>query len=336
MRGRAGAGRNVLAAAVVIIVVGVGGLGLGARRAHAQQDQRAEQLFRKGQALMKQGQIAEACEKFDASQRIESNASTLLNLAACREKNGQLATAWALFLRAASEARKSSDQALVQIAISFSDKLEPRLPFLTVSVPDTSRVDGLQILLDGRELDPEEYNQGVPVDPGPHAVEGRAPGHEAWTTQVTLAEAERKSVEVPRFKTLAKLAPDVGVGTGGGAEPAGPRDGPGEPGRGMTTMRKAAIGAGAVGVVGLAAMTVFGAQARGTWNDAQAQMDDELRQDAERKATLATVGGAVAVAGIAAGVTLWIVGKPKAGGRAAAWAPMVSRDGVGLAVGGRF
>lgn len=327
MRGRASAAAGVIVLAAAVVI------GLAAGPASAQQDQRAEQLFRKGQELMKQGQIAEACEKFDASQRLESNASTLLNLAACREKNGQLATAWALFLRAASEARKSSDQALVQIAVSFSDKLEPRLPFLTVSVPDTSRVDGLQILLDGRELDPEEYNQGVPVDPGQHAVEGRAPGHEAWTTQVTLAEAERKSVEVPRFKTLAKLAPDTVLG---GPEQTGPRDGSGEPGRGLTTMRKAAIGAVAVGVVGLATMVVFGAQARGTWNDAQEQNDDELRKDAEGKAALATVGGAVAVAGIAAGVTLWIVGKPKPGRRAAAWAPLVSRDAVGLAVGGRF
>ncbi len=322
------------AAAIVVTVVVVG---LGAGAASAQQNPQAEQLFRRGQELVKQGKYAEGCDKLEASQRLESNVNTLLNLAACREKNGQLATAWALFLRAASEARKSArDQPLVQVAVGFSAKLEPRLPYLTVSVPDTSRVDGLAIVLDGRTLDVEEYNQGVPIDPGTHEVLGRAPGHEPWTTSVTIAEAERRSVEVPRFKEVARLAPGTGAapaGGGGGAGSAGAVD---ERNPGMSTLRKAAIGAGAVGVIGLAAMTTFGLQARSTWNEAQDTGDDQLRKDAESKAGLATIGGAVGVAGVAAGVTLWIVGKPKHRDGGTAWIPVVSSRGVGLAVGGRF
>jgi hypothetical protein len=306
-----------------------------ANSARAQQNPQAEQLFRRGQELVKQGKIAEGCDKFEASQRLESNVNTLLNLASCREKNGQLATAWALFLRAAAEARKNpQDQTLVQVAVGFSAKLEPRLPYLTVSVPDTSRVDGLTIKLDGRTLDQEEFNQGVPVDPGSHEVIGSAPGHEPWTTSITIAEAERKSVEVPRFKEIEKLAPNSdGTANGDVTQSGSATD---EPSRGMTTLRKASIGAGAVGVVGLAAMTAFGLQARSTWNEAQDTNDDQLRRDAESKAGLATIGGVVGVAGVAAGVTLWIVGKPKRGDSGTAWMPIVSDREVGLAVGGRF
>jgi hypothetical protein len=320
-----------LALPIVALVVAL--VMITASNARAQQNPQAEQLFRRGQDLVKQGKIAEGCEKFEASQRLESNVNTLLNLASCREKNGQLATAWALFLRAAAEARKNpQDQPLVQVAVGFSAKLEPRLSYLTVSVPDTSRVDGLAIKLDGRSLDPEEFNQGVPVDPGSHEVLGSAPGHEPWTTSISIAEAERKSVEVPRFKEIDKLAPKLD-GKQKDIVTQSPMD---EPSRGMTTLRKASIGAGAVGVVGLAAMTAFGLQARSKWNDAQATNDDELRKDAESKAGLATIGGVVGIAGVAAGVTLWIVGKPKDGESGAAWMPMVSDREVGLAVGGRF
>jgi hypothetical protein len=315
------------AAAIVVAVI----VAAAAGEARAQQNPQAEQLFRNGVELAKQGKYAEACAKFEASQGLESNSSTLLNLASCREKNGQLATAWALFLRAASEARKNGDQSLVKIAIDFSNKLEPRLPFLTISVPDTSRVDGLTISLDGRVLAPAELNQGVPLDPGAHEVEGRAPGHEAWSTEITLVEAERRSVEVPRFKQITELAPPVD-----GARQRGPAAGPADEPRGMPTLRKAAIGAGAVGVVGLAAMTVFGLQARSVWNDAQDRGDDQLRRDAEDKAGLATIGGVVGIAGVAAGVTLWIVGKPRPGEARAAWAPLVTRDGFGVAFGGPF
>ncbi|HEY5922024.1 MAG TPA: hypothetical protein VIV11_10160, partial [Kofleriaceae bacterium] len=181
----------------------------GALPAYAQLSPQAEQLFRDGRDLVKQGKFAEGCAKLEASQRIEPNINTLLNLAACREKAGQLATAWALFIRAGADARKAgADPKLIQVAADYVSKLEARLPYVTVSVPDTSRVEGLVLTLDGRTLDPAEYNQGIPVDPGKHEVVGRAPGHEPWTTSVSVVEAERKSVEVPRFKELSKLAPD--------------------------------------------------------------------------------------------------------------------------------
>src|SRR5262249_6041948 len=74
---------------------------LAAGTAHAQPaGAQAETLFRQGKDLMAKGKIAEACAAFDASQKLEPTISALLNLAACREKNGQLATAWGLFLEA--------------------------------------------------------------------------------------------------------------------------------------------------------------------------------------------------------------------------------------------
>src|SRR5262249_16693409 len=79
---------------------------VGASPARAQSPE-ADVLFREGKKLLKDGQIAEACEKLDASERLQSTVGTLLNLADCRERNHQLATAWATFRKAAVAAKKA-------------------------------------------------------------------------------------------------------------------------------------------------------------------------------------------------------------------------------------
>lgn len=48
----------------------------------------AEALFEEGRNLMNSGQIAPACEKFEASAAIDIAIGTLLNLANCREMTG--------------------------------------------------------------------------------------------------------------------------------------------------------------------------------------------------------------------------------------------------------
>ena len=57
--------------------------------AFAQANPQAEALFRDGKELMKQGKVAEACTAFEGSERTEHSLVTLMNLADCREKNGQ-------------------------------------------------------------------------------------------------------------------------------------------------------------------------------------------------------------------------------------------------------
>src|SRR5688500_5414952 len=94
--------RVVLAMTVLMLV---------ARPALAQSVE-AEALFREGKALLQQGKLAEACAKFDASDRLEPSVGTELNAADCHEKNGKVATAWAGFLKAAANAAKAGNDKL--------------------------------------------------------------------------------------------------------------------------------------------------------------------------------------------------------------------------------
>ena len=75
----------------------------------------AEILFRQGKELLASGKTAEACAAFDASQKLDPTVSTLLNQASCHEKQGQLATAWGLFLDAERQTRNGIDEATKQL-----------------------------------------------------------------------------------------------------------------------------------------------------------------------------------------------------------------------------
>src|SRR5688500_10146298 len=181
-----------------------------AQTAHAQSGgAQAEQLFRDGKRLMGEKKYAEACESFEASQKLDPLPATLLNLADCREKNGQFASAWGLFLEAERQTRgDSSLKALSKTAKDRAAKLEPRVSYLIINVPDESRIDGMTITRNGEPVDQLTWNRALPVDGGEYVIEGKAPGHEPWSTRVTIdAEKDKGSVDVPRFKALP--APEI-------------------------------------------------------------------------------------------------------------------------------
>jgi hypothetical protein len=164
-------------------------------------------MRRDGKEHVRQGKIAEACAAFEASEKADHSVATVLSLADCREKNRQYASAWALFLEADSQTRTdTSKAALNSTARARAAALEPRLSYLTINVPDESRVADLVVSRDGIAIDPAEWNRSIPIDGGPHEISGKAPGHESWSTKVVIApERDKQSVEVPKFKELPKL-----------------------------------------------------------------------------------------------------------------------------------
>ncbi len=288
----------------------------------------AEQLFREGKRLMGERRFAEACAAFEASQKIEANVVTKLRLADCRELNGQLATAWGLFLQVESDTRR--DPALApyhQKARERSAIIEPRLSYLIINVADGSRTDGLTISRDGVALDEGKWNRALPIDGGEHVIEAKARGREPWTARVTVrAESDKQSVDVPRFDDAA-AATQVGGGAAariGGT--AGSTDSPGygqaadepkpasdvraTPARPMRRGgRGTALAIGAVGVIAIGAGVGFELSSRGAYDKSKAEPDDDRQADlygsANRKHRIAQ-GLALGGVGLtAAGAFLW-------------------------------
>jgi len=294
---------------------------LGAGPAWAQNAD-AEALFNDGDRLMSAGKIADACDAFEASNRIETRAGTLIRLGECREANHQLASAWSAFKDALTRVR---DPRKREIAQAKAAELEPKLSFLTVSVSDEARIDGLQLARNGKPLDPGLWNRAVPVDGGTYIISGRAPGHEEWQTTVVIDNEHGKgSVDVPKFKEIAKLvAPPTPVEAKHDDNDAEiERDGGNAPSM-FTRKRKIAIGVAGAGAAAAIAGTVLGLTAKHRQDEAFGLCPDPATPcaGADRATSLLHSGhqlaieadvayGVAAGAAIGAGV-LWFLGKPQ-------------------------
>jgi tetratricopeptide (TPR) repeat protein len=305
-----------------------------ARAAAAQpaNGQAAEALFREGKTLMLAGKLAEACEAFDGSYRKDPATSTLLNVADCREKNGQFASAWGAFVEAERRSRNSDDasqQAINQLAKDRASRLEPRLSYLTISVPDDSRVDGLTITRDGDPLDAAEWNRAIPIDVGPHVIEAKAPAYEPWTTRLEMArEKEQLAVTVPRFKPLPKAK--LGGNVIRIIEPSP-----------FTPKRKLAVGIGGLGVVAVGGGIALYFMARSDYDESKRTVDDTkqvaLWHSANDKLLLSQVAAGLGVAALGTATFLWFTGKPTVTGESALTvAPTISPALTGLALAGTF
>src|SRR5262245_53976641 len=85
----------------------------------------AERLFQEGRALLLEGRFAEACAKLEESQLAEARVGTLLNLAACHERLGLVATAHREYASALTAANQEGLDTRAKLAQERIDQLAP-------------------------------------------------------------------------------------------------------------------------------------------------------------------------------------------------------------------
>jgi hypothetical protein len=296
--------------AVVLALVGVSSSAYG-QAAGAQ----AEVLFREGRDLMTAGKYAEACAAFEQSQKLEPAISTLLNLAGCREKAGQLATAWGLFLEADRQTRSAKDTAtkkLNGVAKTRAQKLESRVSKLAINVAQANQVDGLEILRDKEHIEAGMWNRALPIDGGTYTISAHSPGSSTWSTQITVgAEADTKTVDIPDLRNLPRDVAPTKPPVAPAHEAAPPADEEEEDEPQPTQSRSKTVpiivGVGAVALLGGA--VGFHLWGNAVYDDAKAEMLDQAKRDslydsANQKRYIATGLGAAGIA--AAGVSLFL------------------------------
>jgi hypothetical protein len=249
MRRRAKAVLGLWAAGVL---AGVVGTGFGERSAVAQNaadKAAAEALFDEGKRLFLEKKYAEACPRFEGSQRIDPGIGTLLFLADCYEKEGRVASAWATFREASYAAKAGGQLDREKVASDRAHLLEPHLYRLTINVE--APAPGLKVTRNDTEVKSETWSAALPVDPGPYTMSATAPGKKPWSMKIEIpSSAGTQAITVPPLdddpnaRKLAEAQP--------GGAPLAPVVVPGR------SQRVAGVLIGSVGVVGLAVAGVLG------------------------------------------------------------------------------
>jgi hypothetical protein len=268
----------------------------------------AQALFDQGRRLLDDGKYTEACAKFEASQRLDPGTGTLLNLAACNERVGKLATAWTQFNEALSLAIRDGRRDRMSFAREHIASIEPQLPRLTIAVR-AAATEGLSVSIDGAPLGKAAWDVAAPIDPGNHEIEANAPGKLPFRATLKLAPAEARTLEVPALDD----DPDALAKVQKGEAPA-PSETPlpqPQPTANATRRLAGEIALGA-GAVALGIGTYFGLRALSIWSDANANCTQDActsygqsrTQDARSAARGSDVAFGVGIAVVAAGVVL--------------------------------
>ncbi|MDB5218211.1 MAG: hypothetical protein JWO86_6138 [Myxococcaceae bacterium] len=286
------------------------GVMAAAGRAHADPSEggaaAAESLFQEARKLMDAKRYSEACPKLVASQKIAPAVGTLLNLADCYEKAGQLASAWARFHEAIALAQRLGRADREKTAKERADKLEPRLIKLTI----VSQEKDVEVKLDGNVLDAAALGTAVPVDPGKHGIEATAKGKKAFTTTVDVSDRARSpSVEIPPLDVDPEATKEKGGGSSRSSSAS--TKGVEEESNSGSTQRIVSYAALGLGAVGIGIGAIFGLRTGSIWNDAKTHCTGlecdrtgvTLATDAKNAGTVSTISfiaGGVLLAGGAA------------------------------------
>jgi hypothetical protein len=276
----------------------------------------AEALFAEGRKLTAAGNHVAACEKFEASQKLDPAVGTMLNLADCYEKTGRTASAWATFRETATAARAGGSPDREELARSRAAALEQRLSTILVQAKT-----GIQISKDGRPLEPAMLGTPIPVDPGKHVIAATAPGKKPWSETVEIGnDRVRLELHVPELEAIPGAAPSTtqavpSSAPGGTTSYAPTTPSPEQVRRSGKGQRIVAGGVGVVGLIGAGLGVYFTARASSLWSDARSHCSpypgnctDEaasLSRDAKEAGNLATIAGILGAAGLVGAAVLW-------------------------------
>lgn len=285
-------------------------LSLGPRLASAQSNNAnlADALFTEGLKLMDAGQVKEACEKFAASQKLDPATGTLLNLAACHEKDGRAATASVEFAEALAQATRAGDKGRIQFAKSHLAALDKQMYRVVIEVLKPHKL--MTVKLDGQELPRDALGTAIPLDPGEHKIDVYQPGKELWSHVVNAGtSAGTDRIEVPALEDKHYDIP----------QPKGddvpkeetPKEAPATGGGGVNGALVGGLVTAGVGVAGVVVGSIFGVLALGAASDRDKickggtpcrdqrafDLDYSARQDQTLMFVVGGIGAAFAIGG---------------------------------------
>lgn len=323
---------------------------LSATGARAQTDEEragARSLANQAADAYDAGRFQDAVDLFKRAESLVHSPVHWLYTARGLAKLGRFVEAREYYLKTTREVLPgTAPQAFHQAKTDAEKELAPveaRLAYVTVELKGVDRARA-RVTVDGEELASALVGVEHPIDPGEHTFAGSAEGFTSAPLSVTLAERARQAVTL-EFTPLAAATPAA-------AAPLPTRDqapldeqgtGGGSPGLRLGSY----IGFG-VGAVGLGAGTFFLLKANGKSGEADdlcnlpggecpvSQRDkiEALDDDAVKARRFALGGFILGGAGVATGVTLFLLSRGSSGesesGRRPAFEPVVGLGALGV------
>jgi hypothetical protein len=271
------------------------------------QREQAQSRFLRGKDLLGKANYAAALSEFRASHDIVGSPNTRLEIARCLLAMGKLVEAYAELGRTAIEAKelRAEDKRYdrtYEAAMAERADLQPKLGFVTLTVQNPS--EGTRVTVGGEEIRRAAWAEPAPVMAGSTQIAVSTPGHADVTRTVTVAAGASAALTIDAQSGAAADGP-APVAAAAPVEVT-PRS--------HAPLRTYAYVAAGVGAVGLVTFAVAGAMAHSSYEDLQstcgsgpcpASKADEISSGKTRQ-TIANVGLAVGIVGVAAGATLFV------------------------------
>lgn len=164
----------------------------------AAQEAQAEDLFQRSKTLMAQKDYHAACPMLAESYRLAGGGGTLQNLAICYEEEGKVAFAYNRFLELRTLSIKAGRKDRVALAEEHIAKLKDRISRLVIRVPESSRVPGLKVAIDGDDYGEASWSAGIVLNTGSHVVKFSAPGKKSVEVKKKIEdERQLESLDAP-------------------------------------------------------------------------------------------------------------------------------------------
>jgi hypothetical protein len=279
----------------------------------------AERLYDRGRGQIDQGQTTAACDSFAESQRLDPGTGTLLNLAACHEAEGKLASAWVEFREALAATRHEKRPDRLRYALDHLTAIEPRLAYVTIAVAESEQGQAPLITLDGRVLGPAAWGVAIPIDAGWHEAVAAFGSDKAWRATIHIQDGQRRRLQIPEKTAMngSSLVDrnDAPVASTAAAVVSAPPPDEAAVSDGRGGRRIAALLVGAAGLAAVGVGSYYAWSASDLWSQRNRECPmDRCTADgvtlggrADSAATVATwtIGGGLAALGVTALLLLW-------------------------------
>ena len=310
--------------------------GLSVENANANQDL-ARSVAVTGREAFNAGDYETALALFRRAYTLYPAPTVVLYEARTLEKMGLLLEAVEAYVRTTQISIPSGapEQFAEAIAAARQEEraLRLRIPTLTLRVEGVSGNDpNLKVSINGRAIGAAQFGQAQRLNPGTYRITGSIGGDRSDTAEVVLSESQKASVVL----NLAppSLSPPAPVIRSISAEP---NDAPAASG---SSLRMAAYISGGIGLAGLGAGVVTGLMSVSKHEQADQECDDGvciadgngpgLVEDFRSLRTVSTVFYGVGAAGLAAGITFWLLAPSDPDPSQAAIAPWISGRTLGV------